>query len=142
MHKNDAPPPVKVGIAREIRLGERRVAATPDTTRRLVKLGFEVSIEAEAGGGASFPDADYQAAGASIVDKVELWSGSAIVLKVQPPEMDQVLQKHEADLLKEGAVLISFIWPAKNPDLVERLRARKTTVFAMDQVELPPLLRR
>ena len=125
---------MKVGIAREIRLGERRVAATPDTTRRLVKLGFDVSIETEAGGGASFPDADYQAAGATIVDKAELWSRSEIVLKVQPPEMDQALQKHEADLLNEDAVLISFIWPAKNPDLVERLRARKATVFAMDQV--------
>ena len=85
-------------------------------------------------GGASFPDADYEAAGAKIVDKAELWSGSEILLKVQPPEMDPALQKHEADLLNEGAVLISFIWPAKNPDLVERLRARKVTAFAMDQV--------
>ena len=128
------PPPVKVGIAREIRLGERRVAATPDTARRLVKLGFEVRIEADAGGGASFPDADYEAAGAVVVDKVELWSGSGIVLKVQPPEMDVAAQKHEADLLNEGAVLISFIWPAKNQELVERLRARKISVFAMDQI--------
>ncbi len=125
---------MKVGIAREIRPGERRVAATPDTTRRLVKLGFDVRIESEAGGGASFPDADYQAAGATIVDRVELWSGSEIVLKVQPPEMDPALQKHEADLLNEGAVVVSFLWPAKNPELTERLRARKVTAFAMDQV--------
>src|SRR4051812_26664516 len=125
---------MKLGIAREIRPGERRVAATPETTRRLVKLGFDVRIESDAGRGASFPDAEFQAAGATIVDKAELWSGSEIVLKVQPPEMDPAVQRHEADLLSAGTVLISFIWPAKNPDLVERLRARKATVFAMDQV--------
>ncbi len=99
-----------------------------------MKLGFEVRIEADAGGGASFPDADYQAAGAIVVDKVELWTGSGIVLKVQPPEMDVAVQKHEADLLKEGAVLVAFIWPAKNQELVARLRARKISVFAMDQI--------
>jgi NAD(P) transhydrogenase subunit alpha len=125
---------MKIGIAREIRPGERRVAATPETTRKLVKLGFDVRIESEAGGGASFSDADYQSAGATIVDKEELWGGSQIVLKVQPPEMDAKTEKHEADLLKEGAVLISFLWPAKNQELVERLRARKVTAFAMDQV--------
>src|SRR5260221_10490315 len=114
--RQSLPLPIKVGIAREIRRGERRVAATPDTTRRLVNLGFEVCIEPDAGGGASFPDADYQAAGAKIVDKVELWSRSEILLKVQPPDMDVALQKHEADLLGESAVLISFLWPAKNQD--------------------------
>jgi H+-translocating NAD(P) transhydrogenase subunit alpha len=125
---------MKVGVAREIRPGERRVAATPDTTRRLVKLGFEVSIERDAGGGASFPDADYEAAGAKIVDREELWTESEILLKVQPPEQDEDLQKHEADLLKEGAFLISFLWPAKNQELVEKLRARNIAALAMDQV--------
>src|SRR5438034_9363838 len=98
---------MKIGIAREIRPGERRVAATPDTTRRLVKLGFEVCIEKEAGGGGSFPDAEYEAAGAKILERVELWSGSEILLKVQPPDMDEDLQKHEVDLLNEGAYLVS-----------------------------------
>jgi len=110
------------------------VAATPDTTRRLVKLGFDVRIESEAGGGASFPDADYVAAGATIVDKAQLWSESEILLKVQPPEMDTDLQKHEADLLKEGAFLVSFLWPAKNQELVEQLRLRKVAALAVDQV--------
>ena len=125
---------MKVGIAKEIRPGERRVAATPDTTRRLVKLGFEICIETGAGAGASFPDAEFEAAGARIVDAAELWSGSDLVLKVQPPEMNTALGKHEADLVREGSVLVSFIWPAKNQELVERLRARKISVFAMDQV--------
>jgi NAD(P) transhydrogenase subunit alpha len=125
---------MKVGIPKEVRPGERRVAATPDTTRRLVKLGFEVCIESDAGAGASFSDADFAAAGAKVADAATVWSESEIVLKVQPPELNEALQKHEVDLVKEGAVLISFIWPAKNQELVERLRARKITVFAMDQV--------
>ncbi len=125
---------MKIGIAREIRPGERRVAATPDTTRRLLKLGFEVAIETGAGAGASFPDAEYEAAGARVVNTTELWSGSEIVLKVQPPEMNHNTQQHEADLLNEGSVLISFIWPAKNKELIERLQARQVSVFAMDQV--------
>jgi H+-translocating NAD(P) transhydrogenase subunit alpha len=125
---------MKVGVAKEIRPGERRVAATPDTLRRLVKLGFEVSVERDAGRGASIPDSEYEAAGAKVVDAEELWKESEILLKVQPPEMNGELQRHEADLLKEGAFLISFIWPAKNQELVERLRARRVTALAMDQV--------
>jgi NAD(P) transhydrogenase subunit alpha len=125
---------MKIGIAKEIRPGERRVAATPDTTRRLIKLGFEVQIESGAGAGASFSDADYETAGAKVVDTMELWKGSDIFLKVQPPDLNSELQKHEADLPREGSVLISFLWPAKNQELVERLRARKLTVIAMDQV--------
>ena len=110
------------------------MAATPDTTRRLVKLGFEVCIERDAGRGASFPDAEYEAAGAKVVDREELWKESEILLKVQPPEMDEDLQKHEADQIKEGAFLISFLWPAKNQELVEKLRARNVAALAMDQV--------
>ena len=125
---------MKIGIAREIRPGERRVAATPDTTRRLVKLGFEVCIERDAGRGGSFPDGEYEAAGAKVVDAEELWKESEILLKVQPPEMNEELKKHEADLLKEGAFLISFLWPAKNQELVEKLRARNVAALAMDQV--------
>ena len=78
---------MKIGIPKEIRPGERRVAATPDTVSRLLKLGFEVQVESQAGAGASFRDADYTALGASIVpDARELWEQSELVLKVQPPE--------------------------------------------------------
>ena len=125
---------MKVGIPKEVRPGERRVAATPDTARRLIKLGFEVCVESEAGAGASFTDADYAAAGAKVTDAATVWSESEILLKVQPPEFHEALRRDEADLLKEGAVLISFLWPAKNHELVEKLRARKITAFAMDQV--------
>ncbi|MEI9941549.1 MAG: Re/Si-specific NAD(P)(+) transhydrogenase subunit alpha [Pseudomonadota bacterium] len=126
---------MKIGIPKEIRPGERRVAATPDTVSRLLKLGFEVQVESQAGAGASFADAEYTAIGATILRGArELWDQSELILKVQPPEPNLELGVHEAELLREGGILVSFIWPAKNGELVERLAARRATVLAMDQV--------
>ncbi|HET7543574.1 MAG TPA: Re/Si-specific NAD(P)(+) transhydrogenase subunit alpha [Polyangiaceae bacterium] len=126
---------MKIGIPKEIRPGERRVAATPDTVGRLLKLGFEVQVESQAGAGASFADADYAAVGANVVgDTRELWEQSELVLKVQPPEHNLALGVHEAELLRSGGTLISFLWPAKNAELIERLATRSATVLAMDQV--------
>ncbi len=126
---------MKLGIVKERRAGERRVAGTPETVVRLRKLGFEVLVESGAGAGASFPDAEYENAGAQIVAAAaDVWSASDIVLKVHPPEPLGESGQHEADLLREGGTLVSFLWPAKNQALVERLRARNATVLAMDQV--------
>ncbi len=126
---------MKVGVPKEVRRGERRVAATPETVGRLVKLGFEVLVEKDAGAGAAFRDADYVAQGATIgADTRQLWQEVDLVLKVQPPEHNPDLNEHEADLLREGGRLISFIFPAKNQELVERLAKRKATVLAIDQV--------
>jgi NAD(P) transhydrogenase subunit alpha len=126
---------MKLGIPREIRPGERRAAATPESTARLVKLDFEVLVESGAGAGAAFSDEDYRAAGARIVaDPRELWRESQLVLKVQPPDQHPELGVHEADLLGEGAILVGFVWPGKNRPLIERLAARKATVLAIDQV--------
>jgi NAD(P) transhydrogenase subunit alpha len=126
---------MKVGIPKEIRPGERRVAATPETVGRLQKLGFEVVVQTGAGLGASFKDSDYTAIGASVVADVRaLWAESELILKVQPPEQHSELGVHEAELLREGGALVSFIWPAKNQELMERLAARKATVLAIDQV--------
>jgi H+-translocating NAD(P) transhydrogenase subunit alpha len=124
-----------VAIPREIHPGERRVAATPDTVKRLIKLGFDVSVGSGAGEGSSISDAAYEAAGARIVRSVSaLWQEANLVLKVRPPEPDPALGKHEVDLLAPRTILISFIWPSTNPELLERLAARKVTVLAMDQV--------
>ncbi|HMR05857.1 MAG TPA: Re/Si-specific NAD(P)(+) transhydrogenase subunit alpha [Polyangiaceae bacterium] len=131
-----------IAIPTEVRPGERRVAATPETAGRLQKLGFEVSVQRGAGGGASFSDSAYEAAGCKIVDDVaELWGSADIVLKVQPPDLlpetdayRGTQKKHEAELLKAGSTLISFIWPAKAEALLERLKASKATVIAIDQV--------
>ncbi|MFN8060296.1 MAG: Re/Si-specific NAD(P)(+) transhydrogenase subunit alpha [Vicinamibacterales bacterium] len=124
-----------LSVPREYRPGERRVAATPESVARLIKLGFDVAIESQAGAAASFGDDDYKAAGARIVgDTSDLWRQADVVLKVQPPEMHAALGVHEADLLKPGATLISFLWPGKNPELVQRLAGLKVTAIAMDQV--------
>jgi len=126
---------MKLGIPKEIRTGERRVAVTPDTVARLAKLGFEVLVEKAAGERASFDDDAYAKAGATLLeDTAKLWASSDIVLKVQPPEMHTGIGKHEAELLREQGVLVSFLWPAKNQKLIEMLAARKATVIAMDQV--------
>ena len=128
---------MKIAIPREVRIGERRVAATPETAARLQKLGFEVMVQSGAGDGASFFDDAYEKVGARIVKAVpELWSEADIVLKVQPPDElpDDDKSRHEVDLLREGATLISFIWPAKSEALIQRLAERKATVLAMDQV--------
>ncbi len=126
---------MKIGIPKEVHPGERRVAATPDNAKRLQKYGFEVLIEAGAGALANFRDDAYTAVGCTIIPDVRrLYQEADIVLKVREPEMHPTLSCHEADLVREGGTLISFIWPAEHEDLLERLAARKATVIAMDQV--------
>ena len=93
---------MKLAVPKESRPGERRVAATPDNVARLLKLGFEVSVESQAGALASFTDEDYTAAGARIVqDTRALWHEADIILKVQPPDQHPALGVHEADLQAE-----------------------------------------
>ena len=126
---------MKIGIPKEVHPGERRVAATPDNAKRLQKYGFEVLIEAGAGALANFRDEAYTAVGCTIIPDVRrLYQEADIVLKVREPEMHPTLNCHEADLVREGGTLISFIWPAEHEDLLERLATRKATVLAMDQV--------
>ncbi|MEL6471720.1 MAG: NAD(P)(+) transhydrogenase (Re/Si-specific) subunit alpha, partial [Cyanobacteria bacterium J06623_4] len=127
-------PSKKIGVPKEIVDGERRVAATPATVKRLQKLGFEVLIENGAGEAANFSNEAYQAVGCEIVyTATELWERSDVVLKVQPPQ-DHPNGRHEADMLGAHQSLISFIWPAQNQGLVERLSSRQATVLAMDAI--------
>src|SRR5690606_16238996 len=125
---------MKVGIPREVHAGERRVAATPDTVKRLRKLGFEVVVETGAGQAASFGDAAYTDAGASIAPTVEQVWQSDIVLKVRPPEFDTRAQVSEVSRVRPGQLLVSFVWPAKNEALVNELAAREATLLAVDQI--------
>jgi NAD(P) transhydrogenase subunit alpha len=126
---------MKLAVPKEIRPGERRAAATPETVARLIKLGFEVLVESGAGEGAAFNDEDYQAAGARVISDVrQLWQEAEIVLKVQPPDQHTKLGVHEVDLAREGTTIISFLFPGKNKDLLDRLVRRKLTALAMDQV--------
>ena len=126
---------MKLAVPKECRPGERRVAVTPENVARLVKLGFAVAIEHDAGAAASFGDDDYVAAGAEIVaDTRTIWQTGDILLKVQPPAAHPTLGVHEADLIREGGTLISFLYPGKNTDIVQRLAARKATAIAVDQI--------
>ena len=126
---------MKIAVPREIHAGERRVATTPDAIKQLQKLGFDVLVEAGAGAAANFSDASYAEAGATLVaDTRELWSSADIVFKVRAPAPHPTLGVHEADLLRPGQTLVSFIWPAQNPELMQRLAATGATVLAMDSV--------
>jgi NAD(P) transhydrogenase subunit alpha len=126
---------MKLAVPRECRPGERRVAVTPENVSRLIKMGFAVAVEHDAGAAASFGDDDYAAAGAEVIaDTRALWLAGDIVLKVQPPAMHPVLGVHEAELIREGGTLISFLYPGKHTDIVERLAARRATAIAVDQI--------
>jgi proton-translocating NAD(P)+ transhydrogenase subunit alpha len=126
---------VKVFIPRERRPGETRVAATPETVRRMAKLGLEVTVERGAGAGALFQDADYEAAGARLAaDPAEPWETADVVLKVTPPGVFEGLPGHEAEGLKPGAVLIGFLAPHRNLDMVRILAAGNVTSFALELV--------
>ncbi|EAO9935979.1 Re/Si-specific NAD(P)(+) transhydrogenase subunit alpha [Salmonella enterica] len=118
---------MRIGIPKERLPNETRVAATPKTVEQLLKLGFSVAIESGAGQLASFDDKAFAQDGADIVDGNAIWQ-SEIILKVNAPEEEEIA------LLNPGTTLVSFIWPAQNPGLMEKLAERKVTVMAMDSV--------
>ncbi|EPF5352494.1 Re/Si-specific NAD(P)(+) transhydrogenase subunit alpha [Cronobacter sakazakii] len=118
---------MRIGVLKERVALETRVAATPKTVEQLLKLGFSVAVERDAGKLASFDDEAFIAAGASVVDTTEVWE-SDVILKVNAP------QDNEIERLRPGTTLISFIWPAQNPQLLEKLAAKNVTVMAMDSV--------
>ena len=122
---------MNLGIPKESHPGERRVAASPAAASRFVELGFDVTVEAGAGDGASYPDSAYQAIGAKIGSKEDAFSAD-VVLKVRAPRDED--DARELDLIREDATLISYVFPAQNEALVASLQARKITALAMDCV--------
>jgi len=120
---------MRIGVPKEVYAGEKRVATTPDVATQLMKLGFDVAVEAGAGEGSNFSDSAYSDVGCEVVGSAsELWSKSDIVLKVRAPEGDEAAQ------LRSDQTLISFLWPAQNPDLLKQLTDTGGTVMAMDSV--------
>ena len=119
---------MRIGVPREIYAGEKRVATTPDVAAQLIKMGYEVAVESNAGAAAHFSDAAYEAAGCSVQNTDQIWAESDIILKVRGPDNE------EAERLKAGQTLISFLWPAQNPDLLQKLTGRGVTAMAMDSV--------
>jgi NAD(P) transhydrogenase subunit alpha len=119
--------PLWAGIPREIHAGERRVAATPETVKKLRSMGFAVRVESGAGSEAQLSDDLYREAGAEVtLDRAEVWT-SDLVLKVRAPEGD------EPELLKDN-LLVSLLWPAQNQDLMGRIAARGASAIALDQI--------
>lgn len=118
---------MRIGIPRETRPDERRVAAVPETVKKLVARGVEVLVEAGAGESSSFPDDAFSGVGARIVEADEAWSAE-LVFKVQPPTAE------EAGRLSDGATLVAFLYPESNPEAVDALVRRGATVLAMESV--------
>ena len=126
-----------LGVPKETLEQEGRVAAIPDTVREYVASGFEVLVQASAGQASLHDDDAYREAGASIVaDAQELFHRSDVVVKVKQPWQGQEMDHHEAEAIREGAVLVAFLHPAApvNHDMVAMLARRNITAFSMDAV--------
>ncbi|MBI2408468.1 MAG: NAD(P) transhydrogenase subunit alpha [Gemmatimonadetes bacterium] len=126
-----------LGIPKEVLENEDRVAALPDSVREYVAMGFDVLVETSAGKGALKKDEEYVAAGAKIVtDAKALFAQSDIILKVKQPHFNSKVGMHEADMLREGSILVTFLHPATpgNHDMIRKLRDRKITSFTMDSI--------
>ncbi len=120
---------MKVGVVKETLAGERRVALVPDAVIKLIAAKLEVAIQAGAGSEAFLADEAYQKAGATIISEAQTLLGqSDAVLKVQPPNLDEV------GALRSGAILISFLQPSTNGDAVKALARQKVTAFSLELV--------
>ena len=125
-----------IGVPREQFEGERRVALTPETAARIQKLGYTIVAETMAGAFADISDDAYRAADVEILpDARAVWERADILMKIRPPAEHPGLGVHEADLLRQGQTLISFLYPAQNEELLGRLAQRSPhAVIAMDMV--------
>jgi proton-translocating NAD(P)+ transhydrogenase subunit alpha len=120
---------MNIAVPKETVAGERRVALVPDALPPLIKAGFTVLVESGAGQGAYFQDSDYEKAGAKIVpDAAKLFAEAHLLVKVQKPA------DREIGMLREGAVLISFLYVSGNPELTQRFAERKITALAMELI--------
>lgn len=120
---------MKIAVAKEIEVGERRVALVPDVVARLIKKGIEVLVASGAGEGSFFSDDAYSAVGAKIVsDPAQLWGEADLVLKVAPPK------ESEITMMRPGAALVGFLNPLGQPDICEKLAAKGITAFSMELI--------
>jgi H+-translocating NAD(P) transhydrogenase subunit alpha len=125
----DSAEPIRIGVPRETFAGERRVALIPDTVAKMVSSGLTVLVESGAGSGAFFSDEAYSSAGASVVpDSAALYAGANLIAKVRGPN------EIELEQLRRGSVLIGFLDPLRNPEMVDRLSERGIIAFSMDAI--------
>ncbi len=126
-----------IGIPKEILSEEKRVAATPETVRKYIDLGFDVVVEASAGEGVLNSDDAYKLAGATILsDTQRLFAEADVILKVKQPVFNEQLDEHEVNMLRDGSVLITFLHPAapESHQIVKRLRDKNITALTMDGI--------
>ena len=126
---------MKIAVPKEIQTGETRVALVPESCKKLVQAGIQVALEKGAGEGAFFPDDAFGQAGAGMESDVAGLLGSAdLVLKVQPPAFNPALGRHEVDMMREGAMFLGTLVPARHSEVIAKLAARKISAFATDQI--------
>ena len=120
---------MKIGSVKEVAAGEKRVALSPQSAVALHKLGYQCLVESGAGAAARFADEAYAEAGVTVVSNAaDLWAQADVVVKVRPPET------HEVEMARHGQILVSFLYPGQNPELLEALREHDVTALAMDMV--------
>ncbi|WP_153111471.1 Re/Si-specific NAD(P)(+) transhydrogenase subunit alpha [Propionivibrio limicola] len=118
-----------IGVPREVFPGERRVATVPEVVEKLIGQGFRVAVQSGAGDASAISDEAYRGGGAEVLaDADQVWSSADIIFKVRAPAAE------ELPLIRPGCTLVSFIWPAQNPDLLQQLAAKNVSVLAMDCV--------
>jgi len=123
-----------IAVPKEILPGENRVACVPDVASKLIKSGFQVHVEKDAGLNAGYTNEMYEKAGAKVVNLNELYSSADVVVKVQRPLDHPAAGKNELDLFKEGTILITFLYPLNYPDLAQKCASKKINVISMDMI--------
>ena len=126
---------MRIVVPKEIQAGEKRVATTPDIAEKLIKKGFTVAIESQAGMAASFADDAYREVGVEVVaDARDLYASADIILKVRAPQKHPETGVNELDLIPKNALLICFLWPAQSPDMLKALAERGINAMSVDAV--------
>ena len=132
-----------IAVPKEILPGENRVAVVPEVTSKLVKSGFEIHIEKDAGLNAGFKNEQYEKAGAKIYDNLlELYSSTDIVFKVQRPVEHPESKKNELELMKKGTLLVTFLYPLNYPELAKNCAEKGINAISMDMIPRTTLAQR
>ncbi|MFK7890536.1 MAG: Re/Si-specific NAD(P)(+) transhydrogenase subunit alpha, partial [Granulosicoccus sp.] len=123
-----------IGVPTETFTGEKRVALTPETATQIQKLGHTLCIQSGAGESADISDDLYRDAGVDVLpDAAAVYAKAEMIMRVRAPDLQSPVGD-EVAMLREGTILVSFIWPAQNEPLMNALAAQKVTVLAMDSV--------
>lgn len=124
---------MRIGVPKETSAGERRVALVPESGKKLIQSGYEISVETGAGEAAGFPDADYLAAGISLQADPAAVLGADLVLKVNPPSTGNA-QRDEIEWMRPGSIYLGSLMPLRNLEAVRALAARRITAFSTDAI--------